>query len=72
MTGGSDEIQTRMDTKVNFVGTARLLLLKHVGFVLVVQEFDDRHPRVSVVHVISETRCVDDGETDYTCVKLVV
>lgn len=72
MASGSDEIQTRMNTKVDLVGTARLLLLKHVGFVLVVQEFDDRHPRISVVHVVSETGCVNDSETDYTYIKLVV
>lgn len=72
MAGRSDEIETGMNTKINLVCTARLLLLKHVRLVLVIQEFDDGHPRVPVVYVVSETRCVDDGETHYTHVKLIV
>ena len=40
----SDEIKTGMNSEVNFVNSTRLLLLKHVGLVLVVQELDDGHP----------------------------
>jgi len=62
----SDEIQACMDTQVDLIGAARLLLLQHVRLVLVVQELDDGLPRVAVVHIVSETRCVDDGKADWT------
>lgn len=41
---GSDEVQTGVNTKVDLVLAAGLLLLKHVRLVLVVQELDDGHP----------------------------
>ena len=59
-----DEVKASMDTKVNLVSTAGLLLLKHVRFMLVVQELNNWHPRIAVVDVISETRCVDDSKAD--------
>ena len=65
MTGGADEVQAGMDTKINLIDTARLLLLQHVGLMLIIQKLDDRHPGIAVVNIVSEARCVDDGETDY-------
>lgn len=53
-----------MDTEVDLVLTAWLLLLKHVGLVLVVEELDDGHPRVAVVDIVTEARGVDDSQTD--------
>ncbi len=44
VTGWSDEVQAGVDTEVNLLGTARLLLLKHVGLVLVIDELDNGHP----------------------------
>jgi hypothetical protein len=41
-----------------------LLLLAHVRLVLVVDEVDDRCPRVPVVDVVAEAGGVDDGELD--------
>lgn len=64
MTGGSDEVETGVNTEVNLITAAWLLLLKHVGLVLVVEELDDGLPRIAVVDVIAETRSVDDGEAD--------
>jgi hypothetical protein len=62
--GGADEVQAGVDTEVDFVCAARLLLLQHVGLVLVVEELDDRLPRVAVVDVVAEARGVDYGEAD--------
>lgn len=53
-----------MDTEIDLVRTARLLFLQHVRLMLVVEELDDGLPRVAVVHVVAETRGVDDGEAD--------
>jgi hypothetical protein len=44
VTGGTNEVQTRVDTHVNLVGSAGLLLLEHVRLVLVIQELDDGLP----------------------------
>ena len=41
MAGRSDEIKAGMDSEINLVHSAWLLLLQHVGFVLVVEEFDN-------------------------------
>ena len=64
MTGRSDEVETGVYTEVNLITTAWLLLLKHVRFVLVVEEFDDGLPRVAVVDIVAEAGSVDDGEAD--------
>jgi len=40
----TDEVQTGVHTEVNLLRSARLLLLKHVRFMLVIQELDDRLP----------------------------
>lgn len=66
VSGGADEIQAGMNTEINLINTARLLLLQHVRFMLVVQELDDWHPGIAVVDIISEARCVNDGETNYS------
>uniref|UniRef100_A0A1Y1LA43 Uncharacterized protein n=1 Tax=Photinus pyralis TaxID=7054 RepID=A0A1Y1LA43_PHOPY len=62
--GRADEVQAGVDSKVNLVLAARLLLLKHVGFVLVVEELDNGHPRVTVVDVVAESGSINDGQTD--------
>lgn len=61
----ADKVETGMDTEVNFVLAAGLLLLEHVGLVLVVEELDDGHPRVAVVDVVAEARGIDDSEADF-------
>jgi len=66
VTSRPDKVKASMNTKVNLVGTAGLLLLEHVRFMLVVQELNDWHPRITVVDIISETGCVDDSEADYS------
>lgn len=40
----ADEVKAGVYTKVDLLGPARLLLLKHVRFVLIVQEFDNGLP----------------------------
>jgi len=42
--GWADEVEAGVDTKVNSVNTAWLLLLKHIRLVLVVQELDNWLP----------------------------
>jgi len=41
-----------------------LLFLTHVGFMLVVNEFDNGEPRVTVVDVVTKSRGVNDCELD--------
>lgn len=61
---GADKVKTGVDTEVDLVGTAWLLLLKHVRLVLVVEELDDGLPRVTVVDIVAESGRVDDGKSD--------
>jgi hypothetical protein len=65
MSSRSDEVQASVNTEINLVNSSRLLLLQHVGLVLVVKEFDDRHPGIAVVDIVSEARSIDDSEADY-------
>jgi hypothetical protein len=53
-----------MDTEVDFVCATGLLLLKHVRLVLIVEEFDYGHPRVSVVDIVAKAWGVNDGEAN--------
>jgi len=64
VTSRADEVKAGVDTKIDLVLTARLLLLQHVGLMLIIQELDDGHPRVAVVDVVTETGSVDNGEAD--------
>jgi hypothetical protein len=68
---GSNEVEAGVYTEVDFVSTAGLLLLQHVGLVLVVKELDDGHPRVAVVDIVAKAWGVDHGETNWRC-KCVV
>ena len=61
----ANEVQTGVDTEVDLVLTAGLLLLKHVRLVLVVEELNDGHPRVAVVNIVAESGSVDNGQADY-------
>lgn len=65
MPSRADKVQASMNAEVDLVLAAGLLLLQHVGLVLVVEEFDDGHPRVPVVHVVAEPGGVDDGQADW-------
>jgi hypothetical protein len=63
---GPDEVQAGVDTEVDLVGAARLLLLQHVRLVLVVEEFDNGLPRVTVIDIVAKAGGVNDGQTDYS------
>lgn len=65
MSSGADEVQAGMNTEINLVNTAGLLLLQHVGLMLIIQELDNWHPRIAVVDIVSEARGINDGETNY-------
>ncbi|KAI6755223.1 hypothetical protein HG531_004329 [Fusarium graminearum] len=58
--GRADKVQAGMDTEINLVLTAGLLLLEHVRLVLVVEELDDGHPRVAVVDIVAESGGIDN------------
>lgn len=64
MSCGPDEVQTGVNSQVALLCPLRLLFLAHVSLVLVVNEVDDRRPRVAVVDVVAEARRVDHGELD--------
>lgn len=53
-----------MDSQVNLLGTLWLLLLKHVALVLVVKEFNDWLPAVTVVDVVAKAGCVNDCQAN--------
>jgi hypothetical protein len=63
--GGADEVQAGVNTEIDLIRAARLLLLQHVRLVLVVEELDDGLPRVAVVDVVTETRGVDNSKADW-------
>lgn len=71
MAGGADEIQTSVHTEIDLVLAAGLLLLEHIGFVLVIEKLDDRHPRIPVVDIIAEARCVDHSQANCDRVSAV-
>ena len=62
---GANEVQACVHTEINLLGSARLMLLKHVALMLVVEELDDGLPRVAVVDVVTETRGVDNSKADW-------
>lgn len=64
MSSWSDEVQARVDTEIDFVDTAGLLLLQHIGLVLVVKEFDNGHPGVTVVDIVAEARGINNGQAN--------
>lgn len=65
--GRTDEVQAGVYTEVDLLLALRLLLLQHVRLVLVIEELDDGLPRITVVDVVAEARCVNDSQTDCSC-----
>jgi len=64
VSSGSNEVQAGVDTEINLVHTARLLFLQHIRLMLIIQEFDNWHPRVAVVDIVSEAGGVNNGKAD--------
>ena len=62
MASRADEVQASVDAEVNLVLAHRLLLLTHIRLMLVVDEVDDRRPRIPVVDVVAKARRVDHGQ----------
>jgi len=54
-----------VDTKVGLLLALGLLLLTHVRFMLVVYEFDNGEPGVTVVDIVAKARSVDNGKLDF-------
>jgi hypothetical protein len=65
MASGSDKVQAGVNTEVNLIGTAWLLLLEHVGLVLVVQELNNGHPRVAVVDIVTKAWGINNSQTNW-------
>ena len=59
-----DEVQASMNSQVTFLSSLRLLLLAHVRLMLIVNKVDDRQPRITVVDIVAESRCVNYSELD--------
>jgi len=51
-----------MHSHVNLSFSSGLLLLSHKAFVLVIQKLNDGVPVVSVVHIVTESRGVDNSQ----------
>lgn len=64
MAGGLNEVDTRVDTVVNDVGTVDLVLGLQVSVVSLLDVLDNRTPRVIVIHKVTKARCVNDGQTE--------
>ena len=64
MSGWSDEVQACVDTEIDFIYTAGLLLLQHIRLMLIIQKFDDWHPGITVVDIVAKARGIDNGEAD--------
>lgn len=70
MSSCPNEIQAAVDPEVGLLLTLRLLLLSHVSLVLVIDEIDDRGPRVTVVDIVAESGGINDGELDFELLLL--
>ena len=64
MSSGPDEVEAGVNAQVDFLLALGLLLLPHISLMLVVNEVDDRCPRIPVIDVVTESGSVDDGKLD--------
>lgn len=64
VSSGSDEVQACMNPEITLLLTHRLLFLPHIDFMLVVNEVNDWHPRVTVVDIVAKSGRVNDSELD--------
>ena len=69
MSGGADEVQAGVNTEIDLVYSAGLLLLQHIRLMLVIQELDNWHPGVAVVDIVAEARGVNNGQADCKAVR---
>ena len=60
--GGLDEVDARVDTVVNDVGTVDLVFGLQVGIVSLLNVLDNGAPRVIVVHKVTKPGRVDHGQ----------
>src|SRR5262245_26638389 len=70
MSGRPDEVQTRMYSQVGLLVPLRLLCLPHISLMLIIDEVDNRTPRVPIVDVVTKPRGVDDSEFDFKLLLL--
>jgi hypothetical protein len=65
MAGWANEIQAGMDSHINLSIASRLLFLSHEAFVLIIQKFNDGFPVILIVHIVTETRGVNNCELNF-------
>ena len=58
----ANKVQACVHTEINLVNTARLLLLKHIRLMLIIEELDYGHPRVTVVDIVAESGSVNNSQ----------
>lgn len=65
VSGWADEVETGVDTEIDLLGTAWLLLLEHIRLVLVVKEFDNWLPGIAVVDIVAKAGGVNNGQSNF-------
>jgi hypothetical protein len=65
VSSGTDEVEAGVDTEIDLLSAAWLLLLEHIRLVLIVKELDDWLPGVAVVDIVAEAGCVNNGQSDW-------
>ena len=63
VTSWADEVEAGVDTEIDLLGTAWLLLLEHIRLMLIVKELDNWLPGVAVVDIVAEAGCVNNGQS---------
>lgn len=65
MSGGPNKVQASVYSEVALLSPLRLLLLTHVGLMLIVNEVDNRSPRITVIDVVTKPWGIDHSEFDF-------
>jgi len=60
----ANKVQASVDAKIGLLLALGLLLLTHVRFMLVVYEFNNGEPGVTVVDIVAKARGIDNGKLD--------
>jgi hypothetical protein len=65
MSGRPDKVQACMYPQVSLLVPLRLLFLPHISLMLIIDEVDNRTPRVPIVDIVTKPRGVNDSEFDF-------
>lgn len=64
MSGWADKVETGVNTEIDLLGTAWLLLLEHIRLMLIVKEFNNWLPGIAVVDIVAKAGSVDNGQSN--------